>query len=75
MSDKDHFDPIPLSLKYQLTRATTLFVGYSLLDYNLRLLLKTLRSKIDQANVPEMYSVDFRPDELIHDVWEKQRRS
>lgn len=74
MSDKDRFDPVPLSLKYQLTRATTLFVGYSLLDYNLRLLLKTLRSKIDQANVPEMYSVDFQPDELIHAVWEEQRR-
>ena len=74
MGDKEQFDPIPLSLKFHLTGATTLFVGYSLLDYNLRLLLKTLRCKIDPANVPDMYSVDLRPDELILKVWEGQRR-
>ena len=73
MSDKEQFDPIPLSLKFHLTDATTLFVGYSLLDYNLRLLLKTLRCKIDPANAPDMYSVDRRPDELILKVWEGQR--
>jgi hypothetical protein len=74
MSDKDPYDPIPLSLKYFLTCSTTLFVGYSLLDYNLRLLFKTLRWKIDAANVPDMYSVDFHPDPLIVDVWQDQRR-
>jgi SIR2-like domain len=74
MSDKDPYDPIPLSLKFYLTGSTTLFVGYSLLDYNLRLLFKALRWKIDAANVPDMYSVDFRPDPLIMDVWQGQRR-
>ncbi|MDP8909324.1 MAG: SIR2 family protein [Chloroflexota bacterium] len=74
MSDKDPYDPIPLSLKFFLTGWTTLFVGYSLLDYNLRLLFKTLRWKIDAANVPDMYSVDFRPDPLILDIWQNQRR-
>lgn len=74
MSDKDPYDPIPLSLKFFLTGWTTLFVGYSLLDYNLRLLFKTLRWKIDSANVPDMYSVDLRPDPLIFDVWHNQRR-
>jgi SIR2-like domain len=74
MSNKDPYDPIPLTLKYHLTGWTTLFVGYSLLDYNLRLLFKTLRWKIDSANVPDMYSVDFRPDPLILDVWQSQRR-
>ncbi len=74
MSSKDPYDPIPLTLKYYLTGSTTLFVGYSLLDYNLRLLFKTLRWKIDSANVPEMYSVDFAPDPLIFDVWHQQRR-
>jgi hypothetical protein len=74
MSDKEPYDPIPLSLKYFLTGSTTLFVGYSLLDYNLRLLFKALRWKIDAANVPDMYSVDFRPDPLILDVWQSQRR-
>jgi hypothetical protein len=74
MSDKEPYDPIPLSLKFFLTGSTTLFVGYSLLDYNLRLLFKALRWKIDAANVPAMYSVDFRPDPLILDVWQSQRR-
>jgi hypothetical protein len=74
MSDKDPYDPIPLSLKHFLKRWTTLFVGYSLLDYNLRLLFKTLRWRIDAAKVPDMYSVDYRPDPLILDVWQSQRR-
>jgi hypothetical protein len=74
MSDKEPYDPIPLSLKFFLTGSTTLFVGYSLLDYNLRLLFKALRWKIDAANVPDMYSVDYQPDALIMDVWQSQRR-
>jgi hypothetical protein len=74
MSNKDPYDPVPLTLKFYLTGWTTLFVGYSLLDYNLRLLFKTLRWKMDSANVPDMYSVDFRPDPLIFDVWDNQRR-
>jgi SIR2-like domain len=74
MSNKDPYDPVPLTLKYYLTGWPTLFVGYSLLDYNLRVLFKTLRWKIDSASVPEMYSVDYRPDPLIFDVWHNQRR-
>ena len=74
MSNKDPYDPVPLTLKYYLTGWTTLFVGYSLLDYNLRLLFKTLRWKIDGASMPDMYSVDYHPDPLIFDVWHNQRR-
>ncbi|MCA1680085.1 MAG: SIR2 family protein [Actinobacteria bacterium] len=74
MSDKDPYDPIPLSLKHFLKRWTTLFIGYSLLDYNLRLLFKTLRWRIDPAKIPDTYSVDCQPDALILDVWQSQRR-
>jgi hypothetical protein len=74
MSDKEPYDPVPLSLKHFLKRWTTLFIGYSLLDYNLRLLFKTLRWRIDPAKIPDTYSVDSRPDALILDVWESQRR-
>jgi hypothetical protein len=74
MSDKEPYDPVPLSLKHFLKRWTTLFIGYSLLDYNLRLLFKTLRWRIDPAKVPDTYSVDSRPDALILDVWQSQRR-
>jgi hypothetical protein len=74
MSNKEPYDPVPLTLKYYLSGWPTLFVGYSLLDYNLRLLFKTLRWKLDSASVPEMYSVDYHPDPLIFDVWHNQRR-
>jgi hypothetical protein len=74
MSNKEPYDPLPRRLKVYLTDWTTLFVGYSLLDYNLRLLFKTLRWKIDNANLPDMYSVDLAPDPLIMDVWQSQRR-
>lgn len=74
MSSKEPYDPVSLTLRYHLTRWTTLFVGYSLLDYNLRVLFKTLRWKVDSASVPDMYSVDYHPDPLIFDVWHNQRR-
>ncbi len=74
MSSKDPYDPIPLTLKYHLQNWTTLFVGYSLLDYNLRLLFKTLHWRVDRASLPDMYSVDYHPDPLILDVWDHQRR-
>jgi len=74
MSNKEPYDPVPLTLKYHLAVWNTLFVGYSLLDYNLRLLFKTLRWRIDSAHAPDMYSVDWKPDPLIFDVWHNQRR-
>jgi len=75
MSSKEPYDPIPLKLKADLTEWTTLFVGYSLLDYNLRLLFQALRWGIDPAYRPDMYSVDFAPDPLILYVWKNKERS
>ena len=66
MSNKDPYDPLPLTLKHHLTGWTTLFVGYSLLDYNLRLLFKTLRWKIDSASVCRR-SVLTRKPPVTHD--------
>ena len=40
----------------------------------LRLLFKTLRWKMDAAQIPPTYAVDRNPDILIRDVWEKERR-
>jgi hypothetical protein len=75
MSDKDPYDPVPLKLKADLTEWTTLFVGYSLLDYNLRVLFQALRWSIDPVYRPEMFSVDFSPDPLILYVWTSKERS
>jgi hypothetical protein len=72
MTDKDNFHPVPETFRYNFKRWPTLFVGYSLLDYNLRLLFKTLRWRMDKANFPTTYSVDPFPDPLIFDVWQNR---
>jgi hypothetical protein len=74
MSHEGPYHPIPMMLKYHLTRWPTLFVGYSLLDYNLRLLFKTLRWKVDRARLPDTYAVDIAPDPLIVEVLDLQQK-
>lgn len=74
MSDKEPFNPVPLTYRFFFTKWPTLFVGYSLLDYNLRLLFKTLRWKIDPSVFPDTYSVDVAPDPLIVDVYYNRQR-
>jgi hypothetical protein len=74
MSAAGRFHPIPDTFRYHFARWPTLFVGYSLLDYNLRLLFRTLRWKVDVSVHPESYSVDLKPDPLIRHVWQGQQR-
>lgn len=74
MGDKPPYHPFGTNLLAHLMTWPTLFIGYSLMDYNLRLLFKTLRWKLDAAKIPPTYSVDKKPDYLIRDVWENQRR-
>ena len=74
MGDDKVYSPLPETFHYHFVRWTTLFVGYSLLDYNLRLLFKTLRWKIDLASIPDSYSVDRFPDPLIVDVLSNRQR-
>jgi hypothetical protein len=64
--------PIPASLLYALRKRPVLFVGYGLLDFNLRLLFHTLRWRLDPANSPRSYSVDLKPDPLVRTVWTEQ---
>jgi SIR2-like domain len=73
MGNKEPYDPIPLTVRYYLTAWPTLFVGYSLLDYNLRVLFKSLRWGVDPGSIKDMYSVDRAPDPLIFKVWHEQR--
>jgi len=69
---RDH-GPIPETFLFHFARWPTLFVGYSLLDFDLRLLFKTLRWGIDDPREPS-YSVDRTPDPLIVAVWHEERR-
>lgn len=71
MRDTGFYDPVPPAFKFELTTFTTLFVGYRLLDYNLRVLFKTLRWDID-PNAPRRplsYAVDPEPDDIIQKVY------
>lgn len=74
MGDEHSFRPIGRNLLTHLMTWPTLFIGYRLSDYNLRLLFKTLRWKLDPADIPPTFSVDLQPDVLIRDVWQLQRR-
>lgn len=72
MSDKN--SPIPMTFRYHFSLWPTLFIGYSLMDYNLRLLFKTLRWGVDPASLKASYSVDLRPDRLIRTVFQEQTK-
>jgi hypothetical protein len=73
MRDQDPLQSIPNTVLEGIRRAPTLFVGYSLRDYNLRVLLKRLR-QFDRGNGVVAYSIDLSPDPIIWDVWWQQRR-
>lgn len=65
MNDGENFHPVPQKIRTQLGEWPTLFVGYSLLDYNLRLLFRTLRWRVKPAIRPATFSLDLYPDLLI----------
>jgi hypothetical protein len=73
MNSAGRFHPIPETFRYFLQRWPTLFIGYSLLDYNLRLLFRTLRWRVDEADHPDSFSVDLRPDPLVREVWQRDQ--
>jgi hypothetical protein len=70
MTAPGEFNPVPDTFYFRLSKWPTLFIGYSLLDYNLRLLLKTLRHKKDRF--PRSYSIDPWPDPLVARVWDSE---
>lgn len=65
-----HYHPIHEKIRSRMMEWPVLFVGYSLRDYNLRLLFRTLRWNIDGANYPMSVSVDPYPDDLIVAVYQ-----
>jgi hypothetical protein len=65
MGDSEDFHPVPQKLRTKFKEQPTLFVGYSLLDYNLRLLFRTLRRRVDLSEWPATFSLDPLPDLLV----------
>jgi len=74
MSDKGELHPVPGTIRYRMSKWPTLFLGYSLRDYNLRLLFRTLRWRVDPSNFPPSFSIDRYPDPLILQVWQNTRK-
>jgi hypothetical protein len=70
MRDAKPYETIPDAFRYHLSASMNLFIGYSLMDYNLRLLFKTMRWGVDKVDLPATYAIDIRPDRLIRHVWE-----
>jgi len=73
MGDKHPYHPVGKNVLTHLINWPTLFIGYRLSDYNLRLLFKTLRWKMDRASIPASYAVDRKPDVLIRASMENQQ--
>lgn len=69
--EKTH--PVPRTVRHRMTKWPTLFIGYSLRDFNLRLIFRTLRWHLDPADFPRSFSVDPRPDPLIVKVYQDER--
>lgn len=66
--------PIPQSINNAfsgLNRNTFLFVGYSLRDYNLRLIFKTAlwKKNVDIFRALQKWSIDMKPDEVIKNIY------
>lgn len=74
MMEKEAMHPVPQTVRFRMKRWPTLFVGYSLRDYNFRLLFRTLRWRIDKAEIPTSFAVDENPDPLILKVWQDERK-
>lgn len=73
MGDKHPYYPVGKNARTYLSKWPTLFIGYRLSDYNLRLLIKTLRWKMKRSKIPPSYSVDLQPDVLIRDTLERDQ--
>jgi hypothetical protein len=75
MSDKDDYNPVPRVIADALSEKSILFIGYRLMDYNLRLLFKTIRWGKDPNSMPLNYSIDPSPDILIRPLFYNNYRT
>jgi hypothetical protein len=73
MSERQATHPVPTTICFRMRTWPMLSLGYSLRDYNLRLLIRTLLWEVDPSAIPQIYSVDPFPDPLILRVWQNSR--
>lgn len=73
MMDREDYDPVPRSISEKLIEWPILFIGYRLLDYNLRLLFKVLRWR--KNCFPPGYSIDPSPDAIVRRIFEEKKHA
>jgi hypothetical protein len=73
MCNAHPYHPVGKNVQTYLSKWTTLFIGYRLGDYNLRVLLGTLRWRMKRGEIPPAYAVDMEPDVLIRDTMENSQ--
>lgn len=73
MSNND-VHPIHFRIRSKMMDWPVLFIGYSLRDYNFRLLFRTLRWQLPEADMRLYYSVDPKPDGVIALVSQRNTR-
>jgi hypothetical protein len=73
LKKESNFNPIPYSFNKALAEPddiTVLFMGYSLMDYNLRLLFKSAMWKKNIEIQLRKWSVDMNPDPTVRKIFE-----
>jgi hypothetical protein len=68
LAQKEPQNPIPHNVVHRLAKGMILFIGYSLKDYNLRLLFRSLRWEKDFSKIDNSYAVDKHHDPIISAV-------
>jgi len=71
MNDKEDYNPIPHSFTRAFGKKTILFIGYGLLDYNLRALFKSAMWGKDVRRLPKNCSIDMKPDKTIMRLFDR----
>jgi len=66
-----HLHPIHEYIRSKMRAWPFLFIGYSLKDYNLRLLFRTMHYGLNLSYIKPSFSVDPYPDNLVIAVWQK----
>jgi len=65
MRDLERYNPVPRPFQNALVELPALFIGYSLADFNFRLLLRNLRYGFDIGEMVRNYAVNPRPDPVV----------
>jgi SIR2-like domain len=73
MQDEDSIHPLPFTIRYLVRKYPVLFLGRSFRDYNLHLIWRTLRRRIDAMASPSAYVLDPWPDPLLIEASKRDR--